>query len=109
MNDMSTPSIESLSHNINRRERGTVGPAERYKLYYSRAFGIALADFSGDRPEQQAILVPVFTARDLAVIDLMAGAVCIWRRFRREMHAIRRDETIDIRPVTEAGGHDQSS
>ena len=102
-NDMSVPSVDSLSHNIYRWERGTVGPTERYKLYYSQAFGIPLADFAGGHPEEQASPAPVFTARDVAVIDLMAGAVCIWRRFRNEIGAIRKDEAADIPPVTGAG------
>src|SRR5581483_9291633 len=43
--DTSVPGAENIGHNIYRWERGTVAPAERYKLYYCGAFGIPFSQF----------------------------------------------------------------
>ena len=43
--DTSVPAADNISHNIYRWERGVVGPAERYQLYYCGAFGIPFSQF----------------------------------------------------------------
>ena len=43
--DTSVPGADNISHNIYRWERGTVAPAERYRLYYCGAFGIPFSQF----------------------------------------------------------------
>ena len=48
--DTSVPGTDNISHNIYRWERGVVGPAERYKLYYCGAFGIPFSQFGPQRP-----------------------------------------------------------
>ena len=80
--DTSLPGIDSICHNIYRWERGTVGLTERYKLYYCAALASPPTN-SGLGAEQPGIC-PVF-AGELAVLDLVAGVVGLWREFRREM------------------------
>jgi len=43
--DASVPGADNIGHNIYRWERGVVGPAERYQLYYCGAFGIPFSQF----------------------------------------------------------------
>src|SRR4029077_15459555 len=43
--DTSLPATDNTSHNVYRWERGTVAPAERYKLLYCSAFGIPFSQF----------------------------------------------------------------
>ena len=88
--DTSLPGIDSICHNIYRWERGTVGLTERYKLYYCVALGISPDDFGAGSSEQPGDLSG-FSAGEVAVLDLVAGVVGLWREFRREM-AIIRDE-----------------
>lgn len=45
--DRSIVEVDNLCHNIYRWERGTVGPSERYRLYYCRVLGIPPAAFGG--------------------------------------------------------------
>ena len=47
--DTSLPGADNISHNIYRWERGTVVPAERYKLLYCSAFGIPFSQFGPGR------------------------------------------------------------
>ena len=47
--DTSLPGTDNISHNIYRWERGTVAPAERYKLLYCGAFGIPFSQFGPGR------------------------------------------------------------
>src|SRR6478735_10091475 len=47
--DTSLPGTDNISHNIYRWERGTVAPAERYKLLYCSAFGIPFSQFGPGR------------------------------------------------------------
>ena len=51
--DTSVTGADNISHNIYRWERGVVGPAERYKLYYCGAFGIPFSQF-GTSPQALA-------------------------------------------------------
>jgi hypothetical protein len=48
--DTSVPGADNISHNIYRWERGTVAPAERYKLYYCGAFAIPFGQFGHSPP-----------------------------------------------------------
>jgi transcriptional regulator with XRE-family HTH domain len=48
--DTSVPGADNISHNIYRWERGVVGPAERYTLYYCGAFGIPFSQFGPGAP-----------------------------------------------------------
>lgn len=48
--DTSLPGADNISHNIYRWERGTVAPAERYKLLYCSAFGIPFSQFGTALP-----------------------------------------------------------
>src|SRR5208282_357520 len=48
--DTSVPGADNISHNIYRWERGLVGPAERYQLYYCGAFGIRFSQFGPAAP-----------------------------------------------------------
>jgi hypothetical protein len=48
--DRSLPGLDSMCHNIYRWERGTDNPSERYKLYYSHAFGIPPSVFGPGQP-----------------------------------------------------------
>jgi transcriptional regulator with XRE-family HTH domain len=43
--DVSVPGADNIGHNIYRWERGVVGPAERYQLYYCGAFEIPFSQF----------------------------------------------------------------
>ena len=86
--DTSLPGIDSICHNIYRWERGTVGLTERYKLYYCVALGISADDFGVGQSEQAGYLAG-FSPGELAVLDLVAGVVGLWREFRREMTIIR--------------------
>jgi len=106
--DTSLPGIDSISHNIYRWERGTVGLTERYKLYYCVALGISPDDFGAEEPEQPEDLSG-FSAGEVAVLDLVAGVVGLWREFRREMAIIREGEGPDGLAGMEAGAHGRSS
>jgi hypothetical protein len=48
--DNAVPGNEAVCTYVRRWERGSVGPSERYKLYYCRAFGIT--------PEQMGLGLP---------------------------------------------------
>ena len=48
--DASMPSVDGVSHNIHRWERGDNEPTERYKLYYCKTFEIPAADFGAKAP-----------------------------------------------------------
>src|SRR5690242_21726570 len=106
--DTSLPGIDSICHNIYRWERGTVGLTERYKLYYCAALGLSPDDFGPEGPEQQGNLSG-FSAGEVAVLDLVAGVVGLWREFRREMAIIRDGEGPDGRVGIEAGTHGRSA
>ena len=43
--DTTMPEVDHVVHSIYRWERGTVGPSERYRLYYCDAFGISIDRF----------------------------------------------------------------
>jgi hypothetical protein len=106
--DTSLPGIDSICHNIYRWERGTVGLTERYKLYYCVALGVSPDDFgagSSEQPEDQ----PSYSAGEVAVLELVAGVVGLWREFRREMAIIRDGEGPDGLAGVEAGAHGRSS
>jgi transcriptional regulator with XRE-family HTH domain len=106
--DTSMPCVESICHNIYRWERGTVGLTERYKLYYCVALGISPDEFGVGESEQPADL-PGLSAGDVAVLDLVAGVVRLWREFRREMAIIQDGEVSDGLAGMEAGAHGRSS
>jgi len=106
--DTSLPGIDSICHNIYRWERGTVGLTERYKLYYCAALDISPGDFGAEQ-EEQASELPGFPAGELAVLDLMARVMGLWREFRREMAAIRDEAGADGLARIEAGAHGRSS
>jgi transcriptional regulator with XRE-family HTH domain len=106
--DTSMPCIDNLCHNIYRWERGTVGPTERYKLYYCVVLGISPDEFGAGQGEQTEYL-PAFSAGELAVLDLVAGVVGLWREFRREMAITRNAGGGDGLAEIEVGGHDRSS
>lgn len=103
--DTSLPGIDSICHNIYRWERGTVGLTERYKLYYCVALGISPGDFGAETPED----LPAFSAGEVAVLDLVAGMVGLWREFRQEMADIRAGEGSGGPGGSEAGAHGRSS
>src|SRR5690242_19216965 len=105
--DTSLPGVDSICHNIYRWERGTVGLTERYKLYYCVALGISPGDFGAE--QEQASELPGFSAGELAVLDLVAGVMGLWREFRREMAAIRDEAGADGMAGIEAGAHARSS
>ena len=92
--DTSMPCIDSICHNIYRWERGTVGLTERYKLYYCAALGISPDEF-GAEERGAAGRSAGFSAGEVAVLDLVAGVVGLWREFRREMAIIRNAEGGD--------------
>jgi len=48
--DTSVPGADNIGHNIYRWERGTVAPAERYRLYYCGVFGIPFSQFGTSPP-----------------------------------------------------------
>jgi transcriptional regulator with XRE-family HTH domain len=48
--DTSVPGADNISHNIYRWERGVVGPAERYQLFYCGAFEIPFSQFGPANP-----------------------------------------------------------
>ena len=106
--DTSLPGIDSICHNIYRWERGTVGLTERYKLYYCVALSLSPDDFGAEGPEQPEDQ-PGFSAGEVAVLDLVAGVVGLWREFRREMAIIRDGEGSDGLAGVEAGAHGRSS
>ena len=106
--DGSLPCVENVCHNIYRWERGTVGLTERYKLYYCAALGIAPDQFGAGKPEQPEDL-PGFSAGEVAVLDLVAGVLGLWREFRRELAAIRDEASADEAAGIEAGAHGRSS
>jgi hypothetical protein len=106
--DASLPCVENVCHNIYRWERGTVGVTERYKLYYCVALGLSPDEFGAGSPEQPGIL-PGFSAGEVAVLDLVAGVLGLWREFRRELAAIQDSEGSDGLAGIEAGAHGRSS
>ncbi len=106
--DTSLPCVDNISHNIYRWERGTVGLSERYKLYYCVALGLPPDEFAAGEREQPEGL-PGFSAGEVAVLDLVAGVVGLWREFRREMAIIRDGEGSDGLAGIEAGAHGRSS
>jgi len=106
--DTSLPGIDSICHSIYRWERGTVGLTERYKLYYCAALGLSPDDFGAEKPEQPGDL-PGFSSGGVAVLDLVAGVVGLWREFRREMAIIRDGEGPDELAGMEAEAHGRSS
>src|SRR5689334_11731570 len=106
--DTSLPCVENICHNIYRWERGTVGLTERYKLYYCVALGISPDDFGAGEPEQPEDLAG-FSAGEVAVLDLVAGVMGLWREFRREMAAVRDEAGGDGLAGIEAGAHGRSS
>jgi hypothetical protein len=106
--DTSLPCVENICHNIYRWERGTAGLSERYQLYYCVAFGISPDEFGAGQSEQAGDL-PGFSAGEVAVLDLIAGVVGLWREFRREMANIRDGEGSDGPAGIEAGTHGRSS
>jgi transcriptional regulator with XRE-family HTH domain len=106
--DTSLPGIDSICHNIYRWERGTVGLTERYKLYYCAALGVSPDDFGAGEPEQPGSMSG-FSASEVAVLDLVAGVVGLWREFRREMTVIRDGADGDGAAGIEAGTHGRSS
>jgi hypothetical protein len=106
--DTSLPCVDNVCHNIYRWERGTVGLTERYKLYYCAALGIAPDHFGAGEPEQPEDLAG-FSAGEVAVLDLVAGVVGLWREFRREIAIIRDGEGRNERAGIEAGPHGRSS
>ncbi len=67
--DTSVPGIDNISHNIYRWERGVVGPAERYQLYYSGAFGIPFSQFGPQGYRLQAARDRGLTARPPGMVD----------------------------------------
>jgi transcriptional regulator with XRE-family HTH domain len=106
--DTSLPGTDSISHNIYRWERGSVRLTERYKLYYCAAFGISPDDFGAGQAEQTGDLSG-FSTGELAVLDLVAGVVGLWREFRREI-AITRAEAGGDKPAgIGTGTHGRSS
>lgn len=46
--DTSLPGLDSMCHNIHRREHSRGGLTERYKLYYCRALGIPPGQFGAE-------------------------------------------------------------
>ena len=46
-NDRTMPGVDSVSSNIQRWERGSVAPGDRYQLYTCDAFGISSDRFGG--------------------------------------------------------------
>ncbi|MGD0246941.1 MAG: helix-turn-helix transcriptional regulator [Streptosporangiaceae bacterium] len=106
--DTSLPGIDSICHNIYRWERGTVGLTERYRLYYCVALGLSPDDFGAGESEQPED-VSGFSAGEVAVLDLVAGVVGLWREFRRELAVIRDEAGGDGLAGIEAGTHGRSS
>lgn len=102
--DTSLPGVENICHNIYRWERGTVGLSERYRLYYCAAFGISPGEFGAEPGE-----LPSFSAGELAVLDLAAGLVGLWREFRRELAIARDGAGGDRLAGIETGTHGRSS
>jgi transcriptional regulator with XRE-family HTH domain len=82
--DISIPGVDSLVHNIYRWERGTVGPSERYTLYYCQALGISLADFGVRQAEPQTYRFRFSGADVAAFFGLLADILALLREFKRE-------------------------
>jgi transcriptional regulator with XRE-family HTH domain len=106
--DTSLPGVENICHNIYRWERGTVGLSERYQLYYCVAFGISADEFGAGQADQVGDLSG-FSAGEVAVLDLVAGVLGLWREFRREMAIIQDGEGSDGLAGMEAGAYGRSS
>ena len=80
--DSTVPGMDSMGHNIHRRERGRGNLTERYKLHYCHAFGIPPDQFGVDTaagaPAAAALANPqlAHVPHDLADPGLLApGAV----------------------------------
>ncbi len=58
--DTAMPSVDGVYHNIHRWERGENEPTERYKLYFSKTFGIPVTEFGTTAPSTDA-LSPIAT------------------------------------------------
>jgi hypothetical protein len=73
------PSVDGVSHNIHRWERGDNEPTERYKLYYCKTFEIPVTEFGTTAPRTDA-LCPIATvnARGLWVsVGYVSGRLVI--------------------------------
>ena len=58
--DAAMPSVDDMTHNTRRWERGDNEPTERYKLYYCKAFEIPATEFGTTAPGTGA-LSPIAT------------------------------------------------
>jgi transcriptional regulator with XRE-family HTH domain len=77
--DTAMPSVDGVSHNIHRWERGDNEPTERYKLYYCKIFEIPVTGFGTTAPRNDA-LCPIATvnARGLWVsVGYVSGRLVI--------------------------------
>ena len=82
--DRSVPDVDNLGHNIYRWERGVVGPSERYRLYYCKAFGVSPASFGVPGQPQVAA---VSDGHAEAVLGFLAEVMEKWQQLARQLVA----------------------
>ena len=77
--DTAMPSVDDMTHNTRRWERGDNEPTERYKLYYCKTFEIPATEFGATAPRTDA-LSPIATvnAHGLSVsVGYVSGRLVI--------------------------------
>ena len=91
--DISVPGVGTLARSIYRWERGTVGPSERYRLYYCQAFGIPAADFGNGQANGLACRITIPAAE---ITGLLADLRALFRDYRRARSSSGERKASDI-------------
>ncbi len=104
--DTSMPGVDSLTHNIYRWERGTVGPSERYRLYLCQAFRIPPADFGTGQGTAQTYRFRFPGAEVAEFFRLLADFAAIVRDLRAELRSSAGETAIQAAPGVEERPHD---
>jgi transcriptional regulator with XRE-family HTH domain len=77
--DTAMPSVDDMTHNIRRWERGDNEPTERYKLYYCKTLGIPVTGFGAEAPGTDSLSpIAMASARGLSVsLGYVSGRLVI--------------------------------
>ena len=77
--DTAMPSVDDMTRNTRRWERGDNEPTERYKLYYCKTFEIPATEFGATAPRTDALSpIATFNAHALSVsVGYVSGRLVI--------------------------------